>query len=562
MLDLVKNRSTLFISLVFSLYFSLAFNSRFFDAVLVGRSMDNLKDYLFLLGAFAFLFAIVNLFVSILAFRHTFKPWLTFLLITAALATYFVKNYGVIVDYNMMTNVAETDYREASELLSLPLALHIFLFGILPAALLWYVPVKYAKWNRELLNKGIAVGLSTLLIGSVAAVYYQDYASLLRNDRQIRNHIVPLGYLYATYSYAKHLTPETKQPLAAIGRDAKRGPAWQSSQKKVVTLLIVGETARAENFSLSGYTRDTNPGLRTQNIIYFDNFHSCGTATAVSLPCMFSQGGQDAFDDKKVQHTENLLDVFKHAGVPVLWRDNNSGCKGICQRVDYESVAKLADNPHCRDNECFDMVLLDNLKEKIDSHSSGSVIVLHQKGSHGPAYYARVPEEARHFKPYCTSSQLQDCSREEIVNAYDNTIAYTDYFLTQVIEFLKQHEAEYDASLVYVSDHGESLGENGLYLHGIPYMIAPSQQTHVPFFVWMSDSFAKRFQIQPECLALKRTNNYTHDNLFSSMLGLLDVQTTAYDPNEDIFHSCKGSGLLTAQKQNEANAESTRDVSR
>lgn len=555
MLNEIKNRllswcrpqsySTLFITLLISLYLTLFFNQRFVDAVLVGREMNSVGDYLFLGSAILLLLAVINLLVSVLAFRYLFRPWLVLLLLTAAAAAYFVNNYGIIIDRTMLQNIAETDINEATELFSWKLLFYLVLLGVIPAAIVMRAPIRYASLPRELFNKAVSIVLSLTVVGVVALSYYQDYASLFRNNRQIRDLIVPVGYVYATYSYLKRLPPSAQPELTPIGKDAVLGQEWSAAKKKVISVVVVGETARAENFSLNGYGRETNAHLKQEGVIYFDNFHSCGTSTAVSVPCMFSASGREYVDSDQQKYSENLLDVFTHAGLQVLWRDNNSGCKGVCDRVETEDLSNVSDSKLCRNGECYDMVLMRELEEKIAAYEKGGIIVLHQKGSHGPAYFERVPREAQIYKPFCHTNQLQQCTRSEIVNAYDNTIAYTDYFLANVIHFFKQHEAEYDASLIYVSDHGESLGENGIYLHGLPYFMAPEQQTHVPFVLWLSDGFAQRFHIDKACLVANRSQYYSHDNLFPSLLGMLDVRTAVYDRAGDIFHGCKTGEILT-----------------
>jgi lipid A ethanolaminephosphotransferase len=254
---------------------------------------------------------------------------------------------------------------------------------------------------------------------------------------------------------------------------------------------------------------------------------------------MFSDFGRNDYSDSKAKHYENLLDVLTHAGINVLWRDNNSGCKGVCERVPTEMMEKLTIPAFCNDTECFDEVLLHGLQEKIDSFNNDGVIVLHQKGNHGPAYYLRHPEAFKKFTPECTSNQVQDCPREQIVNAYDNSILYTDYFLSQIIHLLQHNADRYNTALLYMSDHGESLGENGIYLHGLPYKIAPDEQIHIPFIMWLSPEFATSFNIDTDCVKQYSTEAYSHDNLFHSVLGMLDIQSNEYDAELDIFNRCR-----------------------
>jgi lipid A ethanolaminephosphotransferase len=223
----------------------------------------------------------------------------------------------------------------------------------------------------------------------------------------------------------------------------------------------------------------------------------------------------------------------------VLWKDNNSGCKGTCNRVPSEDVSQKKDPRWCRNGECFDEIMLEGLDQQLAHHKGDLLLVLHQKGSHGPAYYLRYPDEFAHFTPVCQTNKLQDCSRETITNAYDNTILYTDHVLARVIELLKQQQDHYNTALWYMSDHGESLGENNLYLHGAPYSFAPETQTHVPMVQWISDGFAARSKLDLNCLRQVANRPVSHDNLFHSMLGILDIQTSAYQPELDLFKACR-----------------------
>jgi lipid A ethanolaminephosphotransferase len=309
--------------------------------------------------------------------------------------------------------------------------------------------------------------------------------------------------------------------------------------KKTITILVLGETARAENFSLNGYYRDTNPLLSKQDIISFSNFYACGTSTAVSLPCMFSHLGRAKYSESKARESENLLDVLAHAGVRVWWRDNNSGCKGVCDRIETENMAKLKHKDFCGDSGCYDEILLQGLQEYADNLESDAFIVLHLKGSHGPAFYRRYPEPFKKFTPVCESSQLDKCPRQDIVNAYDNSILYTDYILSRVIDFLKTNSDTFYTSMIYVSDHGESLGENNIYLHGLPYLIAPDAQKHIPFILWFSKGFEESYGIDRAHLESISASRHSHDDLFDSVLGLLDIRTKEYDPRQDIFAGAK-----------------------
>ncbi|MDP5040476.1 MAG: sulfatase-like hydrolase/transferase, partial [Paraglaciecola sp.] len=220
-------------------------------------------------------------------------------------------------------------------------------------------------------------------------------------------------------------------------------------------------------------------------VIIYPNISSCGTSTAISVPCMFSFSGRDDFDVDTSAKTENAFDVLAKAkgGLSVLWRDNNSDSKGVAIRQQIEDFRTSQNNTLC-DDECRDVGMLVGLQEYIDQQAKDIFIVLHQMGSHGPAYFKRYPKAFEIYRPACQTAELSQCSDEEIINAYDNTIVYTDYFLSQVIALLKNNTEQFETSMIYVSDHGESMGENGIYLHGLPYSFAPDSQTKVPLVVW------------------------------------------------------------------------------
>lgn len=166
-------------------------------------------------------------------------------------------------------------------------------------------------------------------------------------------------------------------------------------------------------------------------------------------------------------------------------------------------------------------------------------IVLHQLGNHGPAYYRRYPPAFRRFLPTCDTSELRSCTREQIVNTYDNAILYTDDLLAKAIGFLKAQQRRYDTVLLYLSDHGESLGELGLYLHGLPYAIAPSTQTAVPMILWVSEGFQRQMSLQANCLRQQGRAPASHDNLFHSLVGLLSIRTPVYREERDLFARCR-----------------------
>ncbi len=350
----------------------------------------------------------------------------------------------------------------------------------------------------------------------------------------MRSFANPGYFIYSAVKYSTTtLAAKGGQALTAIGIDAKI-PA--SDVERELFILVIGETARADRFSLNGYERDTNPQLRRANAISFSNFRACGTSTAVSVPCMFSLIGMDRFDTKTGAAQENLLDVLQRAGVSVLWLDNNSDSKDVALRVPYQSYKSPEVNPVC-DPECRDVGMLSALQKHIDAHPKGDIfIVLHQMGNHGPAYFKRYPPEFEKFTPACQSADLSQCSREEIGNAYDNAILYTDFFLGKVIDLLKDNNSKFETALLYVSDHGESLGENGVYLHGLPPSIAPDAQLHVPAIMWLGSGFN---DVDFPALRRKRDVRFSHDNLAHTVLGTMEIETAVYRRELDMLDGCR-----------------------
>lgn len=485
--------------------------------------------------------AAFNIVLTLLAFRPLLKPLLTLIFLISAGVAYFMSQYGVMIDAGMFRNFAETNATEVRDLLSLKLFVYMLLLGILPSWLLWKVPVNYRRWHRELISKVIVSVASVAVVGGVALANYQGLSSLFRNHHEIRLMLVPSNYIGASAGYLREQVVSAQQPFIKIGEDAQRNPDLKLQPRKSLTVLVVGESARAENFGILGYDRDTTPKLdKEAGLIAFTDVHSCGTETAVSVPCMFSNMGRKDYDASKAKNEEGLLDVLQRAGIDVIWRDNQSGCKGTCDRVTLQDVSNLKDPALCANSECRDEILLQGLQSFIDHLDKDTVLVLHQMGSHGPEYFKRYPKEYEHFTPVCESNALNNCSRESIVNGYDNTLVYTDHVLSSLIDVLRSNQDKVDTAMLYLSDHGESLGEYNLFLHGTPYMLAPEQQKHVAMLAWFSDSYQKAYSVDTHCLQMSRDKPLSQDNLFHSMLGLLEVKSSVYQPDLDLFAGCRG----------------------
>ena len=529
------------VTLVASAFLLVGFNLVLWQHLSTITASSDGHGVLLCLAFGVMVFCAFNLVLTLLAFRPLLKPVLMTLFLISAGVAYFMDQYGVLIDAGMLRNFAETNATEVRDLLSFKLFAYLLLLGVLPAWLLLKTPINYRRWPTELLSKLIVAMVTAAVLGGVALINYQGLASLFRNHHELHLMLVPSNYIGASIGYVREQVASAKQPFIALGEDASRNPAWQTHSRKSLTVLVVGESARAENFGILGYNRDTTPQLdKEAGLIAFTAVHSCGTETAVSVPCMFSNMGRKNYDASTAKNEEGLLDVLKRAGLDVIWRDNQSGCKGTCDRVTVQDVSNLKDPTLCANSECRDEILLQGLQHFIDTLDKDTVLVLHQMGSHGPEYFKRYPKEYEHFTPVCESNALNNCSRESIVNGYDNTLVYTDHVLSTLIDLLRANQDKVDTAMLYLSDHGESLGEYNLFLHGTPYMLAPEQQKHVAMLAWFSDSYQKSFAVDTHCLQLSRDKPLSQDNLFHSMLGLLEVNSKVYNQDLDMFAGCRG----------------------
>ena len=519
-----------------ALYFVVFVNIRFFTNVIDVYPLD-MTNLGYLASLAVVLVCVLIAGLSLLLNRFTLKPVLITLLMIAALSAYFMDSYEIVIDTAMLQNAFETNTAEVYELLSAKLMLYILLLGIAPALFIYRAEIRYAKLHKEAAARCGLFFASLALCAALVFALSDFYASFLRKHKPLRYYTNPAYPLYSA-GKAVFASIKSKAPnVMAMGQHANI-PA--SDVHRELVIMVVGETARADRFSLNGYARKTNPLLEQEKLVSYTNFWACGTSTTDSLPCMFSQLGRAQYTKDTAAASENVLDVLSHAGVNVLWRDNNSTSKGVMDRLPFFSYRTEQENSIC-DPECRDEGMLVGLQEHIDSIVKGDVfIVLHQLGSHGPAYYQRYPARFEHFTPVCRTNQLQMCRTQEIDNAYDNTILYTDYFLSRVIALLKQNDKRFETAMLYVSDHGESLGELGVYLHGMPYLIAPEAQIHVPAIVWLGANFD---HTSIASLNARRDQRYSHDNLFHTILGLVEIDDRLYDTTLDLLRADSGQSV-------------------
>lgn len=512
-----------------TVFLTLVANTAFFKHVLEIYPIS-WSTFPFIVSLGILLVCIGMIILTVLTWSRAAKPLLIMVMMLSAFVAYFMDTYDVVIDTHMIDNVLQTNINESADLFSITLIGYILFIGVLPSFLIYKVQIQKDSLKAVWLEKAqtLAVSLGMALVVLVA--FNKNYTSFFREHKPLRYYANPAYYLYSIGHYVQKSLSHPYTGLQVIGKDAAI-PVTDADRELVI--LVVGEAARWDHFSLNGYARETNPLLKKEDIINFSNFSSCGTETAVSVPCMFSSLTRDNYEGEKAQHIENVLDVIAHAGVNVLWRDNNSDSKGVALRVTYEDFKTSDKNTLCEEGECRDEGMLIGLDEYIKAHPKGDIlIVLHQMGNHGPAYSKRYPKAYEKFTPVCKSNQLEQCSEQEITNAYDNAILYTDHFLSKTINFLKQYDHKFETAMFYVSDHGESLGEKGLYLHGFPYAIAPEAQKHVPALMW----FGKNFAIDKEGLKQKANQHFSHDFYFHTALNFMEINSSVYKPELDILY--------------------------
>jgi len=466
--------------------------------------------------------AVVSLIFYILA-RWSLKPWWVLVFLCNALALYFINTYQVTLDKTMMGNVFGTNPGEATDLFHPKLLAYVVLLGLLPSLVVLKIQLS-AERKRKTFAVLCVVGALAL-----AWLYFasQSWLWVDKHAKKIGGMILPWSYVVNTgrYEWAKFVDHRDQILLPA---------ATSTSHKKTLVVLVIGESARAKNFSLYGYNKPTNPELEALKIIALKGAKSCATYTTASINCILSHNDEGA---TLLKNEEPLPNYLQRHGVEVYWRSNNSG-ESVLKVHDYKNAGDL--KPACQsqgqNQGCdHDEVLLTDFKKIMASATSDKVlIVLHPTGSHGPSYYKKYPPQFEKFKPTCQTVDLQKCSSQELVNAYDNTIAYTDHFLAEVVRSM-QGVPDYASTMLYVSDHGESLGEYGLYLHGTPYSMAPDVQKDIPFLVWMSERF-----IQDKSMAVDRLRagqSFSHRHIFHSVMGAFDMRSPIYAPEFNIFNA-------------------------
>jgi lipid A ethanolaminephosphotransferase len=485
--------------------------------------------------------------LSLTAWSRWLKPLWFAVVVLAAVVQHYMLEYRIVMDPTMIANALQTDPNEARDLLSWRMAFNVLLVALPAGLLLWRVRIARMGFLSKLWRNAALLVLALLVAVGTGVAMNRQLAPLMRNNIHLRYMMNPIASLYSTGSvFIKPLFKRSGK-LIPITAGTSLGASYAAQVRPPMFVVVVGETARADHFALNGYARDTTPELAKRGVLSYRDVHSCGTNTLASVPCMFSPLGKQGYESRKDDY-ENLVDVLQASGLAVLWLDNQAGCKDVCTRIPnasaFDGLDAATKKALCDGDECLDDVMLKGLDARIaalpaERRAKGVVLVMHQMGSHGPAYYKRSAPDVKRFTPECKTNALAECGHNELMNVYDNSIAETDRFLARTIDWLQSQSKQYDPGMLYVSDHGESLGEYGLFLHGVPYSFAPEAQKHVPMVTWFSEGMSERRKLSRACMEAGLDAPLTHDNLYHTVLGVMDVDTPTYKPALDALASCR-----------------------
>lgn len=530
-----QNLSSLRLVVLSCLYFEIVLNFSLWRFAFSKIHINSAITLVFAVSLPAFIFFGLFSIFNALIWPYFYKTILILLITVSCVANYVMFQYGVFIDSDMIRNLFQTNRREALDYVNLSGILWYLITGFFPSALIFKSKVVFKPLFKEARDRFIYALICLFALSVLAATLYKEYAVFGRNNREVTRLINPTNYIFSAWRYFR-LQALANKEFSPIDPDARLTPF--EDDRFTVLVIIVGETARSMSFALNGYNRPTNPRLINQDIISFNDVTASGTSTAVSLPAMFSHLGRDKFILNEAAFSENIIDLISNSGYKVIWLENDNGCKSVCDRVNVRDMVTENNLKYCDGSYCFDEVMIDSLEKLLDQVHEDTVIALHAIGSHGPSYYKRYPFEFKIFQPTCDTSEIQNCSINSIVNTYDNTIIYTDFIINRAIDSLKKYP-QFESGLIYISDHGESLGENGIYLHGLPFRLAPDEQIKVPLIVWMSDAMKVYDNIDYNCLINRSAESFSHDNLFHSLVGLLEINTKLYESNLDIFTPCR-----------------------
>ena len=520
MMNVLRRPVSLFaFSCIVSIWTLLVYNIPFFNYV-SDNSNESVGGRIFLLASVVVIMLVLNFMMTYLVMflmRFVGRILLAILSIINATAVYFIFTYSVIIDATTIENVFNTRYSEASGFFSLPLWLFIIVFGLLPAIWCLLQPVDYGKAKKL----GVCCGSSLVIILAVASMNISQTLWISQHDTELGGLLQPWSYIVNTGRVISFSQEEQAEEI-------KLPDGTIADNEKAVVVLVIGESSRKANFQLYGYQRNTNPLLSRQEGLKVFEATSCATYTTAGTKAILEP--QDSGD-----LYELLPNYAFRTGVDVSWRSSNWGEPPI--HIDEYLTNEELGEKYPDENIYNDAILLKGLRERIESSPKNKVlIVLHTSTSHGPKYADKYPKEFEVYKPVAKNVEEGQKNVDLLINAYDNTILYTDFLVDSLINMLRSM-TDWHSAMIFISDHGESLGENKMFMHGLPMKLAPKVQYEIPFLVWTSDHFRDYKPVSTEKDAPEGQLPAVLDQhyVFHSVLNLLSIQSPAYNKDYDIF---------------------------
>ena len=494
-------------SIIFSIINLVLYHFAFYKFIFKNTDVQSFNGIVLILSltVTAFVLNALVFYIGLFLLRIVGKWLLVLFFNINAIAIYFVNTYGVIIDKSMIGNVINTNYEESRSFFSLTLIIYLIFLGIIPS---WFI-LKFKILNDPFKKFIVQVSLALIFIASLSYANASNWLWIDKYSKQLGALVMPWSYVVNTSRFYIHKNKKNQKEILlpkAIVKDST----------KSVVVLVIGESARRANFSLYGYHKKTNPLLSKLNNLYAYPANSSATYTTA--------GVKSILDHKKSRNLYEILPNYLYRnGIDVIWRTTNWGEPNVTIKnyINKQDLGKIYPNKSSE----YDEILLCGLKERIQNSGSNKIfIILHTSTSHGPTYSKKYPKQFNQFLPICESVELSKCTQEELINAYDNTILYTDYILSEMIKDLTQLK-DYNSTMLFVSDHGESLGEKNLYMHGLPMRIAPKEQFEIPFIVWTSN----------DSVILKENKSLSQYHVFHSVLDFLAIESSVYDATMSIF---------------------------
>lgn len=501
-----RKRPVAAVAAILSVYTVIAFHFPFFKH-LVAQLDGGFNGVVIFMTALLLLLLLDFLLYYILLCLGRFvgKCIIAFTLFGDAVMLYFVNNYEVLITDEMMGNTVNTQFSEASGFFSFAFVLYVLLLCVVPCIFLFKQKIDYGSWKRFLATLGICVAsMAALIFGNM-----KNWTWIDRNSTELGSLLAPWSYIVNTIRYydgvRKANVKETLLPDPV-----------SVSPTRDVCVLFIGESVRRDRCSLYGYEKETNPLMRADSVkAYVANSEATYTSAGVRAIL-------EPWESSELN--EILPNYLLRHGVDVIWRTNNWGEPPV-NTPKYYTFSALKERYPEADSR-YDGLLLEGLREEIEGSDSTKVfVVIHAYTNHGPAYDTNYPDRFRVFLPVCNTVEMSKTSKEELDNAYDNSILYTDYLVHSVIETLRAIPTR-RSMLLFVSDHGESLGENNLYMHGVPLSMAPKEQLEIPFVVWASDNSSLRYKDLP------RVSQYF---VYHSILRFYGMDAPFYEEEKCVF---------------------------